>query len=159
MMDNKTRSLRASACLSRSDVESAVGLGEEAIADKVTEQLFARGYVHLPEPAGLCHGHAQSGHLDVFTSNANHKRVKRGRRHTGRSAHRACHVGLRRQVRDVSTPAERLDELNARRHLLPSQRDSGLLVAEKRRLRCDDVEIGINAGAVSRRSEPQVSRR
>jgi len=52
--------------------------------------------------------------------------------------------------------AKRFDELNARRHLLPAQRDGRLLVAEKRRLRRDDVEIGVDARAVPRRGDPQV---
>jgi hypothetical protein len=50
MVDNK---LGASARLVRSDVESAVRPREETIADKVAEQLFAGGHVHLPQPASL----------------------------------------------------------------------------------------------------------
>src|SRR6266404_5888841 len=75
---------------------------------------------------------------------------------TARSAAAACHLGRGRQIRHVPAPAERLDELNARRYLLPAQRDGRLLVAEKRRLRRDDVEIGVDARAVPRRGEPQV---
>ena len=153
MVDNK---LGASARLVRSDVESAVRPAEEAIADKVAEQLFTHGHVHLPQPASLRQRYSQSGHLDVLPANTNHKRIKRGRRHTARSAAAACHLGRRRQVRHVPAPAERLDELNARRHLLPAQCDGRLLVAEKRCLRRDDVEIGVDARAVPRRGEPQV---
>jgi len=46
-------SLGASAHLLRSRVESAVRPAEEAMVDKVVEQGFARGHVHLPQPAGL----------------------------------------------------------------------------------------------------------
>src|SRR5882762_9218490 len=116
---------------------------------------------------------AETSHLAVFTSHTSHKRIKRRRRHTvlyprqrrmspkcpvarRRSTPAACYLGRRRQVRHVPAPAERLDELNARRHLLPAQRDGRLLVAEKRRLRRDDVEIWVDACAVSRRGEPQV---
>jgi hypothetical protein len=50
MVDNK---LGASARLVRSDVESAVRPREKTIADKMAEQLFAGGHVHLPQPASL----------------------------------------------------------------------------------------------------------
>ena len=64
-----TDDLSANAAQAKSEASSTVN----DIADKVTEQVFARGHVHLPQPTGLRHGHAQSGHLDVFTSNASHK--------------------------------------------------------------------------------------
>src|ERR1700730_8008902 len=59
---------RSTPCL-----EATVRFAEETYVDKVFEQHLACRHVYLPEPRCLCERHPQSGHLEVFSSNASDK--------------------------------------------------------------------------------------
>lgn len=60
-------------------------------------------------------------------------------------------------LRCIPTSAERFDQLNAGGHLLNAQVDGRLLIAEKRGLGGDHVEVRINSQFVAVRRDLQIS--
>ncbi len=67
------------------------------------------------------------------------------------------HLCGRRQLRPVPTPAQRLNQLHRRRHLLDLQVGQSLLVGEQCGLRDGYIDVGIDARIVTRLLELHVT--